>query len=206
MRPDTFQFNHNTYRYAKSPAGNERTVEVALAVDFLDRYTTESSSVLEIGNVMNGVNQFDPTRHERVGSYAVLDKFEQGPNVINEDLRTYESPRLLDVVFSVSTLEHVGVDENEKASEAILGFRQAWSFLKHNGGFFFTIPVGFNSSLERAIVYGWPPMHIGAMKRVSTENEWDEVDPKDALQVPYGRPYRHGNAVLIGTRPPTRVD
>lgn len=206
MRPGTFQYNHNTYSYAKSPAGNERTVEVALAMDFLDRYTTQESSVLEIGNVMNGVNQFDPTRPERVGSYAVLDKFEQGANVINEDLRTYESPHLLDVVFSVSTLEHVGVDENERASEALLGLRKAWSLRKHNGGFFFTIPIGFNTSLERHVIYGWPPMHIGAMKRVSTDNEWVEVDPEEALAVHYGRPYKHGNAVLIGTRPPTRSD
>jgi hypothetical protein len=38
----------------------------------------------------------------------VLDKYEQAPGVINEDVVSFSPPQKYDLIVSVSTLEHVG--------------------------------------------------------------------------------------------------
>lgn len=204
MRPATFHFDGHDYDYARSPAGNERTVEVALALDFVKRYATQESRALEIGHVLRGPNKFAMEVADSFGSYDTLDKFERSPGVLNEDLRTFDR-KPYDIVISVSTLEHIGVDEKEDPSEAIIGFAKAWDLMTGIGGFFFTIPTGFNLALERHLVYGGAQMALGAMKRVSQDNEWAEIRPEEAITLPYGRPYKHGNAVLIGSRAPRRM-
>ena len=54
---------------------NERAVEVALALDLLERHP--GASVLEVGNVLGHYVPFEHT---------VVDKYEQAPGVLNEDV------------------------------------------------------------------------------------------------------------------------
>ena len=44
--------------------------------------------------------------------HDVLDKYEKGNNVINDDVVSFSTEVKYDLIVSVSTLEHVGWDEN----------------------------------------------------------------------------------------------
>ena len=80
---------------------NERAVEVALALDLLERHP--GASVLEVGNVLGHYTPFEHT---------VVDKYEQAPGVLNADVADLDLGRQFDLVLAISTLEHVGLDED----------------------------------------------------------------------------------------------
>ncbi|MBT3614639.1 MAG: hypothetical protein HN524_01475, partial [Verrucomicrobia bacterium] len=92
----------------------ERAVEVPIAQEFIERFA--GKRVLEVGNV---------TPHYLDTAHTVLDKYERGPGIINEDIAGYSPPERFDLILSVSTFEHIGYDDEangesgEKISQAI---------------------------------------------------------------------------------------
>ncbi|MBT3913298.1 MAG: hypothetical protein HOF22_08895, partial [Verrucomicrobia bacterium] len=72
----------------------ERAVEVPIAQEFIERFA--GKRVLEVGNV---------TQHYLDTAHTVLDKYERGPGIINEDIADYSPPERFDLILSVSTFE-----------------------------------------------------------------------------------------------------
>jgi SAM-dependent methyltransferase len=121
---------------------NSRSIELPVFFEILKRCSGER--VLEVGNVLG---------HYRKTSHDVLDKYEMGMGVINEDVVSYKPGEKYDIVLSCSTLEHVGFDEEDKDPD---GFVKAinnimTNILKPGGVLVFSVPVGYNSGLDKAL-------------------------------------------------------
>jgi hypothetical protein len=112
----SFAFNGSRHRYFyhryNSTCETERCIEIPIALDFLGR--RPAGAILEIGNVLN---HYTPFQH------AVVDKYELGAGVTNADVCDFESVHDYDAIVSISTIEHVGWDEepfdSRKAIRAI---------------------------------------------------------------------------------------
>ena len=119
---------------------NERGVEIPLAQAFLDRH---QGAALELGNVL--------TNYGRDG-HVVVDKYERQRGVLNVDIVDYRPPEQFDCIVSVSTLEHVGWDEEPQDARKIpraVGHLRA--LLAPSGRLFVTCPLSYNPHLDRLI-------------------------------------------------------
>ena len=75
-------------------------MEVPVAQAFVDRHPPDR--VLEVGNVLS---------HYRPQQHVVVDKYEQAAGVLNRDVIDLSDLGDFDLIVAVSTLEHVGLDE-----------------------------------------------------------------------------------------------
>lgn len=118
---------------------SERAVELSIAHWFLT--TRPYSRLIEIGNVLN--YYFDLPTHD------VLDKYEVLPDVINEDIVEFEPRRSYDMVISLSTLEHVGFDEQPyDLSRSRAAAEKVVSLMGKGGHILVTVPLGYNPAID----------------------------------------------------------
>lgn len=177
MRDRAFTFAGKTYRYFchlyNATWRNDRAIEVPIIRDLLWQW--RGMRILEVGNVMG---------HYFKGRHDVLDKYERADGIINEDAVSFSPLRKYDLVISVSTLEHIGWDENPKHPEKLL---KALDNLRRNvlqprGKMLVTLPLGYNSYMDGLLAKGKLPLDgIRCMERESHRSqEWREVpwDPK----------------------------
>lgn len=177
--------------------GTERTVEVPVIWSQVRK--TPPSRVLEVGNVLS---HYYPTSHR------VVDKYEAGPHVINMDIVEFTPESPLDLIVSISTVEHIGWDDvprnPRKLPETL---RRLRSWLSPAGEVWITVPIGYNRWLDQMISDGT----IGArsqyfLRRLSFDNRWEECSVEGLGGVRYGGPidravdrppFPRGNAVGI---------
>jgi len=201
-----FVYQGKTFKYFDHPHHetwtNERRVEVPIAMEYLMRF--KDKRILEVGNVISyyylpGI----------IGAqWDVLDKYERVPehNLINEDVLTFQPKEKYDMIFSISTMEHVGFDhENEyktehgdyrKSVEAIKHLQK--DCLKKGGSMFLTLPWAYNATLHVAIFSGELDFKIRLMKRMTEDNRWQEVRYLDQLaDVRYSYPYYAANGIIL---------
>lgn len=138
----TFFFNNRTYNYFyhrySITWNNERTVEVPIIRDFIKNY--ENDNILEIGNVLS---------HYFTVNHDIVDKYEKGDGVINQDVIDYKPSKKYDLIISISTLEHVGWDELPREPLKIIkAINNLKSLLNRRGKIVMTIPLGHNLILE----------------------------------------------------------
>ena len=168
---------------------NERAVEVPVAGEFLRRFA--GKRVLEVGNV---------TPHYLDTGHTILDKFESGPGIINEDIADFAPSERFDLILSVSTFEHIGFDDEadgdsgKKISQAIATCR---SLLAADGQFVLTLPLGYNPALDRMIADGQLGCDRATFLKRTGRLAWQTVDAEAALASEYGRPFPYANAVMI---------
>ena len=168
---------------------NERAVEVPVAGEFLRRFA--GKRVLEVGNV---------TPHYLDTGHTVLDKFERGPGIINEDIAGFAPGERFDLILSVSTFEHIGYDDEangesgEKISQAITTCR---GLLTLGGQLVLTLPLGYNPALDRMIADGQLGSERATFLKRTGRLAWQTVDAEAALASEYGRPFPYANAVMI---------
>lgn len=160
----------------------ERAVEVPVAQRVLERH--RGRRVLEVGNVLS---HYGPVTHD------VVDKYEQGAGVTNIDVLDLPPEPLYDLILTVSTLEHVGRDEEPRDPAAALrALRHLRSLLAPGGTLFATIPAGYNPDLDAALA-SEPGLRLSAMKR----GPWREVEPSEAFESPYDFLVYSARAVLF---------
>ncbi|MFQ3169694.1 MAG: hypothetical protein ACI8QI_002271 [Limisphaerales bacterium] len=168
---------------------NERAVEVPVAGEFLRRFA--GKSVLEVGNV---------TPHYLDTGHTILDKFESGPGIINEDIADFAPSERFDLILSVSTFEHIGFDDEadgdsgKKISQAIATCR---GLLAVGGQLVLTLPLGYNPALDRMIADGQLGSDRATFLKRTGRLAWQAVDADTALASEYGRPFPYANAVMI---------
>ncbi|MEY2568975.1 MAG: hypothetical protein QOE35_3504 [Actinomycetota bacterium] len=193
--PDAFEFGGHSIPYFRHPYNrawqNERSVELALAFELLD--LSPPRRVLEIGNVLS---------HYRAFAHDIVDKYERGPAVTNEDVLEFHPAQPYDVVVSISTLEHVGWDEEPREPEkAGLAVDAVSALVRAEGALLVTLPIGYNPQIDALIEHGTSDMPtVGFLKRISRDNRWCEVSKSEALRCSYAAPYRGANAVFVGGR------
>lgn len=156
----------------------ERAVEVALAAEVVAG--VPASQVVEVGNVLPHYLDVD---------HLVVDKYEQAPGVLNDDVVDIVLDRPADLIVSISTLEHVGLDEPvqdpDKPRRAV---QHLASLLAPGGRLWVTIPLGYNLTLDRQLrdqELGFTAMT--ALRRVSAANEWEQVALEQVWDAGYDR-------------------
>jgi hypothetical protein len=73
------------------------------------------------------------------------------------------------------------------------------TLLNPKGIFIFTVPLGFNDFLDDQIKNN--NLNLSEtffLKRVSSLNEWKQVQYEDVQNIKYGQPYPCANGLMIG--------
>ena len=104
-----FEFKGKKLYYNRIQYNNpsERAVEVPIGFNFLAGNVKESDRVLEVGNVLS---YYENTLSEEIGiiSREIVDKFEKGLGIENQDLMELNPPDKYNLIACISTVEHIG--------------------------------------------------------------------------------------------------
>lgn len=193
----SFSFQQKHYRYFVHPYNwtwqNERAVEVSLGLAYLEQFP--HGQVLEVGNVMSHYGI--PKRH------TVVDKYEIAPGVINTDVVNYRPAQSYDLILSLSTLEHVGWDEEPKNSRKFKRALQLMStWLAPDGLGLVTLPLGYNPHVDHILAReASAPLlfkSVHCMRRISAGNTWEECAYAEIAGAKYGEPFAGANGLAIG--------
>ncbi len=190
MGQKTFRYRGKAYRYFchwyNTTFLNERAVEIAVALAMLKK--ARGKRILEIGNVLS---------HYTDVTWQVLDKYEKGKGVINEDVVDFHPNERYDLIISISTMEHVGFDEHPKdATKYSRAIENLKTLLAPGGSMFVTIPVGYNPDSVNDSCHTNLFETTQYLKHVSALR-WEEVSKEEALQARFYYPYQFGNAVIF---------
>ncbi len=185
-----FWGEHHSYRYHpyKWSWLTERAVEVPIAQALVDRH--RGQRILEVGNVLS---HYGPQDH------VIVDKYEQAPGVLNRDVLELASLGEFDLVVAISTVEHVGWDEEprdpDKAPQALRALERS---LAPGGHLLLSVPVGYHPELDRAIQNGeFNFARCGALRR-SSRTRWRATRPDEVWGTPYDFLLYSARAVFIG--------
>lgn len=192
VRTKTFVFDGKEYQYLyhfyNKTWKNERGVEIPIFREILLRH--QGKRILEIGNVL---------AHYFSVHHDVVDKYEIAPGVINHDIVEFVPTQKYDLIVSISTLEHIGWDEQPqepaKLLQAIDHLRK--TCLAPTGTVVASLPIGYNGYFDTLLKSGKTPFttqHF--LKRVSKKNYWVETDWESCRDAKYGRFV--ANALVIG--------
>lgn len=195
-----FIFRNKEYYYfvhEKSWA-TERVVEIPIVLNYIDT----NKKILEVGNVLS---QFVEIK------WDIVDKFEIADGVVNEDIIEFRPKEKYDLIISISTLEHIGFNEDVgggekpednidkgKIIEAINNLKN--NCLKPNGKIIATVPLGYNKKMDKKLFnnnLGFDELFF--LKRISKSNEWKEIEKSDVVEPQYGHPFPCANYICIGT-------
>lgn len=167
---------------------NERAIEIPIIKAELDKH--DPDTVLEFGNVWHRY-----FKH----SHDVIDKYETWPGVDNSDIIDFKPTKRYDYVFSVSTLEHVGWDEDEwDPKKTLVAIRRLQAALSARGTLVLTVPMGYNPFLDYLLDQDEVPFRKRyTMKRVSRWNDWEPAEWNEIRRAQYGKPYPSANGLLV---------
>src|SRR5437879_9960224 len=188
-----FEFRGKTFpcfyhRYNMTWAG-ERSVEVPIAKSYLAQY--EGKNVLEVGNVLS---HYFPISHD------VIDKFEKGSGIINEDIIDFHPSKYYDLILSISTFEHIGFDDeaSEPSGRKIINAIAAClNLLKSDGKLVITVPLGYNPDLDQMIKTGALNASQEFYLRRAHRLDWQPSSKEDSLKCKYKSPFPYANAILV---------
>lgn len=133
----------NYYNHTYNGVGiNERTIEIPIIHDIFSKY--QGKDILEIGHTLG--------HYLQSYNHDIVDKCEEAEGVTNIDIVDFVPSKKYDLIFSISTMEHVGNDKEfgekpnqRKAKEAI---EKCITWLKPGGQFVMTWPLGANTALD----------------------------------------------------------
>lgn len=186
FRKKSYKYFYHMYNYTWI---GERAVEIPIIWEIVKKQTCEK--ILEVGNVLS---HYFPITHD------VLDKYERGDVVINQDIVNFKPSQKYDLIVSISTLEHVGWDEIPRQPDKVLSaIANLKKLLISNGKIIITLPVGYNNEVDRLLrekKLGLTSQYN--LKRISRDNIWKEVEWKDIKNAKYGYPYNAANGVVVG--------
>lgn len=188
-----FNYNGSRLEYFQHPKNlvwtNERGIEIPIIIDYIKK--SSAQNILEVGAVLP--HYYPQLKHD------VVDKFEKNIGIINEDIITFHPSTKYDLIVSISTLEHVGFEDDLKDSEGIL---KAINNLKENclaekGKIIITLPLGYNKDVDRYLFdkrLGFSQEYY--FKKKSVLNTWEEINPEEARKVKFDRFSAQG--IVIG--------
>jgi len=191
---DTFEFNGSRYNYFYSLYGatwrTERAVEIPIVWKFIDKSSRANEKILEVGNVLS--YRFNV-------SHDILDKYEETNGIINEDVVDFDRGYKYDLIVSISTLEHVGFDEEVKDPLKIVkSIENLKRLLSNNGKLVVTLPLGQNIEMDGLIakkILIFDKMFY--MKR-ENGNNWIQLKEINPYDVVYNDKIPTANAIVVG--------
>jgi hypothetical protein len=191
---DSFNYQGQTLAYNQSnynnTSCNERHIEISLANYYLKEF--KATKILELGAVLV---------HYQPISWDVIDKFERGDNIIKQDIIDYFPSPKYNLCLSISTLEHIGMDDDfvdpNKIQSVITHLKK--HVLKPQGKAIFTFPLGYNPYLDK-FVYSNSPLfdRLEFFQRLDWSNNWQLMTDKPNKKVRYNHPFNNANVLGIG--------
>jgi hypothetical protein len=187
-------FCHN-YNCGWPPARmTERSVELAIADRWLQGH--DRDEIYEIGAV---TPYYWPHRVKHI-----VDPFDDHALVTHKESLFNVS---LDgkAVISISTVEHIGVDEYGQEENPALTILALEKIFSESRSFCITAPLGYNIILDNYIkdkLLGCASMSISFLARGLQDNIWLQVDHSAASRAPYGprdysSPGSFANAIVV---------
>ena len=197
FKRSTFLFDGFSYPYLVHNYNvtwiSERAVEIPIFLAQMAKIRSEGLAALEIGNVLSHYEADLPA------GWTIVDKYERAPGVVNEDISHFIPNKKYKYIVSVSTMEHVGFDEEEKDSEKIIRVvtQVQEKLLDTGGSFIFSVPIGFNAELDKKL-FGHIIKYsqIKFLKRTGSMI-WEDCGQEDVLGAKYNSPYAGGNALAV---------
>lgn len=172
---------------------NERCIEVAACLPEVQKHNPQD--ILEVGNVFS---QYFDVQHTVLDKYQGSEKIE----VLNKDICDVQLDRKYSLIFSISTLEHVGFDEGCDESttrqKIIAAFNNTLAHLADGGLFIVTLPIGYNPVLDGLIRDQKLPIHSPRFMKRIKYSTWQECSLDEAIDCRYGAPYPFANALYLG--------
>jgi len=187
----TFQGETYSYFYHKynKTWRNERAVEVPIIWEIVKKH--QGKRILEVGNVLS---------HYFSVSHDIIDKYEKADSVINQDVVDFQPNKKYDLIVSISTLEHVGWDEEPRDPMKILrAIQNLENLFASETKIVVTLPLGYNTKMDKLLKEG--KIHFSeqyCLKRISRDNRWIEVNWNDIREAKYGSPFPSANGLIIG--------
>lgn len=165
----------------------ERIVEIAVVADLLKN--RKFRNCLEVGDTLSNYYKFP---------HDIIDKYERRRSVINADAYSYDFGKEYDIILSISTIEHIGHDELEKAPEkSILTIKHLIEFLSKDGLLMITVPLRYNDQIDSFVKSNEMKFDIRFLQRVSFLNDWIEVSEERAFSKDYDFMHFRANSVAI---------
>lgn len=178
------------------PAVGERTIEVPIGRSFLER-RRPLGPALEVGNVL---------AHYGTAGHRVVDKYEPAPGVENVDVVDYRPDAPFPTIVAISTLEHVGFDEEPRTPGK---FARALEHLYRDclapgGELLVTVPLGYNPEVDAAVYAGHPALgEVTLYRHHGLRNLWERLRRPDwpaAAELPPYNARRHVHAYVAVAR------
>jgi hypothetical protein len=192
LKPKKFTFDGQTldYFYAKYNITwvTERVLEVPIGFHLLHK--AGPAQTLEVGNVLS---------HYSRPEHTILDKFERGEKIINQDIVEFKPGRTFDLILSISTFEHIGYEDDgdpdaEKIRAAIIACQK---LLSPTGKLVITVPFGYNPYLDRYLAEDRiKPNRVWFYEKINNL-DWKETAKESALTRKYAKPYSYANAIMV---------
>lgn len=175
---------------------SERPVELAIAKRVMDDY--QGQYILEVGNTL---------KQYMDGYQIVVDKFDASGGVYAVDIMDFKPPGKFDLVISISTIEHVGWDEDcenrlpealRDTGKSLRAIEHMKSLRKPGGLLVVTWPFGFHPELDRQVIDGRLAMEEKFFLKRTSIDTWEECDADDAYSRKMFDPYPWGNSLFLG--------
>jgi len=191
VKPGKFVFRGKEYVYLNHPYNLAYQCERAVEIPIVwSKFQGVEGKILEIGNTLS---------HYYQANHEIIDKYETGTEIINEDFMRFNPQARYDLIVSISTIEHIGFDEEPqdktKTQEALKNIER---LLSKKGCAIVTVPFPYNPELDDIIarkrIAGWDwgfLMKIGA-------REWVEVSIEKAKTAKFNYPFPHANCIAVG--------
>jgi hypothetical protein len=195
-----FVYTNECYPYFYHPYNftwdNERAVEIPIILREIEPY--RGGKILEVGNVLSHYYPVD---------WDVLDKFERGAGIISADVSDFRPSRRYDLIISISTLEHIGFDDDCRNSRKIIDALDNLkrNCLKEGGCIIATMPLGYNTCMDELLFggkLGFTELHY--LKRIAP-HKWVEVAENELGTIGYGTTYIEASTLVIAEYRSTTV-
>jgi len=169
---------------------NPRMIEVPIIWYIVQHGENENKRILEVGNVLS---HYFPVKHD------VIDKYEDAEGITKQDIICFTPSHRYDLIISISTLEHVGYDEIPKRPEKIFcAIDHMKSLLREKGEMYITLPIGENPYLDGYLQEGRIRFDKQYNFIRTSRTEWRETTYEDIAFAQLNKPFRFGNALIIG--------
>lgn len=190
----SFAYRGSSYRYCYHSHGaswmHERTVEIPIMWRIVQDAMAAGKRILEVGNTLS---YYYPCQHEIVDKYDVWK-----PGIINQDVVDFRPSHPYDLIVSISTLEHVGWDEDEDTTKFARAVAHLKRCLAPGGTLVVTLPLGYHPEIDAMCKAGTLPFaDVRYLERVSWSNRWRETTRPVWKLFP--RPFPSIRTILIGT-------
>ena len=191
---ETFEFQRKKYHYFFhrycTTWRNERAVVVPIIWDILNGSEDKSKNILEVGNMLSYYFKVD---HDIVDKYEIID------GVINEDIVDFTPKKKYDIIFSLMSLQCVGLYESPQEPRKFLrAIENLKTMLAKGGQILIFHGLGESKEADELLKSGALKFKkLFYLKRICGYN-WKEVNGEDVKDLKYDFSIPTANGIVVG--------